>query len=400
MRDRIAKIVEHWFLAEPVLFAIYCTHKLTENSSLNCLFRTGQKRIEFNPNSEVSDPHLEESLRLEIMRILLKHPYERRLEYCRKQALSLASYMVIDQHYRLKFQKTLQKAHEFQLPVGECFEWYAQKLSIILSTENLQSLDESQQSLDESQQDSNDSLSGSNDSQQNPDKSPFDTNEWSSLGEQSELWDEDPLAQEDINDIIRKTTSWGTLPNDIVETIKANLIPKLDYRKILRSFHTSILSSKRRLTQMYPSRRFGFLQMGSRYDFKSRLLIGVDVSGSVSSENLRKFYSAIARFFKYGVETIDVSQFDADLKELQTFKKASKTISITGRGGTNFQPIFDYLKAHNSYDGLIIFTDGYAPVPSIDFIMRAKVLWVCNSKKNYEQHKEWMQKTGKSCWVE
>ena len=73
---------------------------------------------------------------------------------------------------------------------------------------------------------------------------------------------------------------------------------------------------------MKPSRRFGFAQMGSRYDLASRLLVAVDVSGSISSARLAAFYSVIARFFKYGVETIDTVQFDVGLREVETFQKA------------------------------------------------------------------------------
>ncbi len=36
---------------------------------------------------------------------------------------------------------------------------------------------------------------------------------------------------------------------------------------------------------MRPSRRFGFEQMGSHYDFTTRLLIAIDTSGS-SAESL------------------------------------------------------------------------------------------------------------------
>ena len=219
------------------------------------------------------------------------------------------------------------------------------------------------------------------------------------LADQSELWEEDELRQEEINEIIRSTTEWGSIPGRMIEQIIASLQVKMDYRKALSAFHTSILSSKRRLTRMKPNRRSGFAQMGSRYDLASNILVAVDVSGSIDSRTLRAFYSAIARFFKYGVETIDVVQFDIGLREVTTFKKRPKNVEVRGRGGTEFQSVFDHLKTHTQYDGLIIFTDGYAPEPSVDFKMRTKVLWVCRSEEEYQQHQKWMRHTGKVCWM-
>ncbi len=174
----------------------------------------------------------------------------------------------------------------------------------------------------------------------------------------------------------------------------------MDYRKALSSFHTSILSSKRHLTRMRPNRRSGFAQMGSRYDLMSRLLVAVDVSGSIDSHTLQAFYSVVARFFKYGVETIDVVQFDVGLREVVSFKKRPHKVEVCGRGGTSFQEVFDYLKQHGDYDGLLIFTDGDAPEPKVDFALRTKVLWVCCSEHEYNQHHEWMLRTGRCCWIE
>jgi len=50
---------------------------------------------------------------------------------------------------------------------------------------------------------------------------------------------------------------------------------------VLRLFRRSVLSERRRLTHMKPSRRYDFLYFGSRYEFATRLLVAVDISGSM-----------------------------------------------------------------------------------------------------------------------
>lgn len=59
-----------------------------------------------------------------------------------------------------------------------------------------------------------------------------------------------------ITDIIHSTTQWGSLPLNMVELIQKAAEGRIDYRNALRAFRSSILSQKRHLTRMYPSRRF------------------------------------------------------------------------------------------------------------------------------------------------
>lgn len=402
--DLITKIAEQWFLTEPALFRIYCGQDLSENRQMKCLVRCGKGKVEYNPDlmSDINFATMEESMRVEMIRLFLKHPYQRQPEGSLREALTLGSNWVIDQHYRLQYQG-YSKAREYQLPSRECFEWYVGKLNVLLrqpsppdKTDHNETGDPEQKSNNERSDEEKKPDSGDGSQTQ---EEPMSQGQRQQLADQSGLWEEDELRQEEINEIIRSTTEWGSIPGRMIEQIIASLQVKMDYRKALSAFHTSILTSKRRLTRMKPNRRSGFAQMGSRYDLASNILVAVDVSGSIDSRTLRAFYSAIARFFKYGVETIDVVQFDIGLREVTTFKKRPKTVEVHGRGGTEFQSVFDHLKTHTQYDGLIIFTDGYAPEPQVDFKMRTKVLWVCRSEEEYRHHQEWMRHTGKVCWM-
>ena len=102
MRDRITTILEHWFLQEPALFQILCTHELVPNERMACPIRSGRRRIEYNPDflREMTDEGLEEALRTEAIRILLKHPYERKPEGCSQTAIALGSNVVVGDNLR------------------------------------------------------------------------------------------------------------------------------------------------------------------------------------------------------------------------------------------------------------------------------------------------------------
>ena len=221
--------------------------------------------------------------------------------------------------------------------------------------------------------------------------------------ENTEDWDGDELLQDRINDVIRtaeETNRWGTVAGHLRESILATLHPKVDYRAILRQFRSSILATNRVLTRMKPSRRYGFQYMGSRYDFTTNILFAVDVSGSIGSDDLKRGFSVINRFFKYGIRTIDVIQFDTEIRgKPTTLKRARYEIEAVGRGGTNFAPVIDYLDEHRTYDGLIIFTDGIAPVPRKPVNQRTRVLWLFNNESTYERMHQQLRHIGRAAFL-
>lgn len=381
--DRVSEITQRWFLAEEALFSIFCTHRVAENREMKCHARVGKGVIEVNPKlcDDITDKELEERLRIEVIRILLKHPYERQPEGCSITARALGSNCVIGDSYTLQ-KVEIEHPADFNLPPNGHFEFYARYILRLLQKQQASQSDEEQ---DEEQEGSN-----GNQGNQGTDEMYSDL---------AQNWEQDELMAAQMNEIIRDVKSWGTIPGKLVEQIVASTKARVDYRKILAGFRASVISQKRKLTRMRPNRRSGFEAMGSRYDFATRLIIGVDCSGSISKEDLRNFYGTINRFFQYGIKQIDVVQFDTKLGEVETLMKASKNVKVTGRGGTYFQPFIDFVAQHPEYDGALIYTDGEAPPPSIPPTMRTPICWVLCSEKQLH-HATWMRKSGRVCVIE
>lgn len=389
MKDRITTILEHWFIQEPALFQVLCTHEITANSRMDCPVRSGRRKVEYNPDyvSEMSDEGLEEALRAEAIRILLKHPYERKPDGCSQQAIAIGSNLVVGDNYRYG-NFNIEKPADYELESGKSYEWYSRKIQEMLPPGS---------SGDGEGDEGASSGSGDEGAEGKFDdrfKSNADKNR--SL---SELWDEDELTVAMINGIIEGCQDWGSLAGDFVETLKASTRAKINWRNVLSGFRASILSSRRKLTRMRPNRRYGFEQMGSKREYDTKLLVAVDVSGSISSESLSYFYGVINSAFRYGFEAIDVIQFDCGVRVVQNLKQVMRDVAVLGRGGTSFQEPVDY--AHeNGYDGLLILTDGYAPEPVVPDNMRCKMIWVCQDSYCYEQHHHWMEKSGRVCTIE
>ncbi len=148
---------------------------------------------------------------------------------------------------------------------------------------------------------------------------------------------------------------------------------------------------------MKPSRRYGFQYMGSRRDFSTNLLFAVDVSGSVSTQDVQNAFSIVNRLFKYGIESIDVIWFDTEIRNEKplTIKRARKEVAVFGRGGTAFQPLMDYIDDNRKYDGLIIFTDGISSVPTPPKKnRRTRVAWLFNHEENWRSLHKSLQLPG------
>lgn len=431
--DRIKKIGERWFLTEPLLFAVYCSHEFVENNSIEVSMRTGNMKVEFAPKilDRIADDVLAEYMKIEMFRILLKHPYQRQPSFAAKALLTMASNITIADVYEVPpAVKKQMSGTEQKLPSGLCFEEYY-NLLLQNSTPNSgkssgepqktdsgsgrgdkskqgedaqgeggQGGEASQQGNNDSGADSGEGSQGgdaSSDSRGNDDGNGSKGNSQEQRDSQvSELWEDNEEACCSINEFIEVATAsnnWGTVAGKLQGLIKASLKVDMDYRKMLSLFKTSVISSRRRLTRMRPNRRFGFDAMGSRYELSTNLLIAVDVSGSVTDRSLQFFFSVINRLFKYGVEKLDVLQFDAKIQgEIEPLKKARKTVKVMGRGGTSFQPAADYYCEHPEYDGLIYFTDGYAPPPTFNTKRPIDVLWVICSRQCYAENSTWIRK--------
>lgn len=413
--ERIQQETEQWFLTEPLFFTIYCTHRLKMNANMQCALRSGQGRIEYNPEiiEGVKDMELSAMLRVEMIRILLQHPYARQPLGCKPMVLQMASDMVISPAYHFGFLD-MTRPEQYGLPSGQHYEWYAKRLCEMGVHRDGDKPSEGNSCTNKQKgEDVSEPSKEGNNQAQNISQGSLGPEQGQSLEQRlaeddgtdyTALWEEDSFQSRLITDIVLSTTQWGSIPGYMVELIKKAADGKIDYRNVLRMFRSSILSQKRRLTRMRPSRRFGFEQMGSRYDFVTRLLIAIDTSSSVGSEELARYFRVITTFFKYGVQEIDVLMFDHALQgkplKLDEAKKNKTQFEVKGRGGTCFQIPIDYVKEHPGYDGLIIITDGYAPTPDVPPHLKAKLLWVIDNEESYKLHYESLRKTGRVCLMQ
>ena len=379
--ERIKTISQDWFLTEPLIFAVLCTHALKRNDNMGCDMRCGKGLIEYNPDKleHFDDNQLALRLKAEEVRIIHKHPYQRQPYNPRRDVMRLSSDLTLCDNLEGMDTIGLEPPRIFNVPRDQAFEqYYSLMAGQVLQIE--QDADGDGIPID---------MNMPGDGQGDSDNLTDDLLE-ADAG--ASLWEEDELMTEKVNHEIetaQRCNQWGSLGGDLRALIESTLVSKQNFRAILSQFRASILSTKRHLTRMRPNRRYGWDAMGSQYAYSTRLLVAVDVSGSVPDEDIKKFLAAINRFFKQGIESIEVIEFDSKITTEKpiALKQAANGIRVIGRGGTNFQPAIDFYYEHEEYDGLVFLTDGYAPTPKLPDDKRHKPLaWILTKQGGNEDN--------------
>lgn len=379
--ERIKTISQDWFLTEPLIFAVLCTHALKRNDNMGCDMRCGKGLIEYNPDKleHFDDNQLALRLKAEVVRIILKHPYQRQPYNPRRDVMRLSSDLTLCDNLEGMDTIGLEPPRIFNVPRDQAFEqYYSLMAGQVLQIE--QDADGDGIPID---------MNLPGDGQGDSDNLTDDLLE-ADAG--ASLWEEDELMTEKVNHEIetaQRCNQWGSLGGDLRALIESTLVSKQNFRAILSQFRASILSTKRHLTRMRPNRRYGWDAMGSQYAYSTRLLVAVDVSGSVPDEDIKKFLAVINRFFKQGIESIEVIEFDSKITTEKpiALKQAANGIRVIGRGGTNFQPAIDFYYEHEEYDGLVFLTDGYAPTPKLPDDKRHKPLaWILTKQGGNEDN--------------
>ena len=172
-------------------------------------------------------------------------------------------------------------------------------------------------------------------------------------------WKQDEIADEIVRDKINeiaKNNLWGDMSGVDQEVIKAAQVRRINWRSLLRRFYGNFVSRDRESTRKRPNRRTGIIHPGTRRILVDRHLVGIDTSGSISSDLLAQFLSVINRMTEY--VPIDIVQFDASITDPpKPFDRKKNEFKFTGRGGTCFQPLMDLVEKQH-YKSVVILTDG------------------------------------------
>lgn len=166
--------------------------------------------------------------------------------------------------------------------------------------------------------------------------------------------------------------------------------PKVDWRSVLRNLMQTLTKVDYTYTRPHKNHTHGLMQLGIFIpDFHrenmGEIVVAIDTSGSVSTDELQQFLGETESICNdLTPSKVHVVQCDARVAHVDTFEMGEpfNVKRIHGRGGTLFQPVFDWIEEEGIKPMAVVYlTDGYAPDPDpVDY----PVFWAVTS--NYHAH--------------
>jgi predicted metal-dependent peptidase len=167
---------------------------------------------------------------------------------------------------------------------------------------------------------------------------------------------------------------------EIIKRISIIEEPKFNWRGYLRRFVGGSTKTFTKMSRSKPNFRFQE-NPGLKHKTRRKILVAIDTSGSVSTNELIEFMGEINHIARTGTEII-IAQCDAAIKKIGKYNP-KEDYEIHGRGGTSFTPVTDYYDENfRKYNCLIFLTDGEAPAPDK---CRGPVLWVMSSQSQINE---------------
>ena len=179
----------------------------------------------------------------------------------------------------------------------------------------------------------------------------------------------------------------GHIPGELKELIDSLYVseePVIDWRAYLRRFNGMASKVYTKKTRRKPNKRF-YGNPALKIKQRKNTLVAVDTSGSVSKDNLKEFLSEIHHIWKTGTE-VTVIECDASIGNVYEYKgKFEEDHKVSGRGGTSYEPVMQYLLQHkDKYQNLIYLTDGECHIEQTQPCK--PVLWVhCSGRRINEE---------------
>jgi predicted metal-dependent peptidase len=176
----------------------------------------------------------------------------------------------------------------------------------------------------------------------------------------------------------------GMCPGWVQEVITSLTTPKMPWSEMLRQF---LQKSKDDYSWRRPARRFigNNLYLPSIHSESINIALAVDTSGSVSSKELQQFTAEVNQILQdFETVVITLIQCDTRINQIDVYEKSDLPLTITykGRGGTRFEPPFEYVSENNIQpDCFVYLTDGemWIDMPEPDY----PVLWVTTNRTNF-----------------
>jgi len=188
--------------------------------------------------------------------------------------------------------------------------------------------------------------------------------------------------KEHFEQIFQKLNRQGNLPKDLKFVVPEYFSHKVDWRELLYGYIASYAKSTYSFVPPNMKYLYRGIYLPSLSSDLLRIVIAIDTSGSVDETLLAEFLGEINSIMQsYPNYEIDVITADAKIQSHKVFLPGeSLDYEVSGGGGTDFRPVFEYIDSYIDYPTLLLyFTDGLGTFP--DNEASYDVMWIMPEEK-------------------
>lgn len=197
-------------------------------------------------------------------------------------------------------------------------------------------------------------------------------------------------AERVMNNIIKavivaeQAEDYGSIPGDLRRELQDILSPKLPWTTILQQYLTDWMASDYSMRR--PNRRFmpGWYLPVMEGEGLGHLVMGCDVSGSMSMEDISEIWSEYSYIFEtMSPKTAHIMTFDTRVHLDKTYDQGDfiPEFELKGGGGTDVRPLLEAIRDENP-EFALIFTDGYFSTPDMSDIT-SDIFWIIKGHPDF-----------------
>ena len=177
----------------------------------------------------------------------------------------------------------------------------------------------------------------------------------------------------------------GKLSADLARSLGVFIESKIPWYQKLECFMQS--HAQQHQSWSRPNKRYlrtAYLPRRQRYPTMGPIIIGVDTSGSITPEDLAKYFGHLTAIIdQCHPESVTVLYTDAKVCDIDEFEPSDYPIAprtkVRGGGGTDMRAVIRWAKEQEVDPSLcLIFTDGYTPFPKKEDVP-FPLVWLCTT---------------------
>ncbi|MEY3090922.1 MAG: hypothetical protein RL113_1238 [Pseudomonadota bacterium] len=187
--------------------------------------------------------------------------------------------------------------------------------------------------------------------------------------------------KEHFEHIFEKHKRQGTLPKNLKFVVPEYFSHQVNWREFLYGYIASYAKSSYSFSPPNMKYLYRGVYLPSLSSDLLRIVVAIDTSGSVDETLLATFLGEVSSIMQqYPHYEIDLITADAKIQSHRVFLPGtSLTYEISGGGGTDFRPVFEYIEKEISYPTVLLyFTDGQGRFPQNE--PSYDVLWIMSDE--------------------